>query len=314
MGFLDQAYSLSSRAIIGEFYDRLNQGMNKSWVPRIAREIKSTQGFEVYRWLGASPAMREWIGGRQPRGLRDFGVTIENKVFESTLEISVDDLRRDKSDQIMTRIQEQADRANGHWTKLLSALIAAGETGLSYDGKAFFATDHQSGDSGAQSNLLTVDITTAAAPTASEMQTSILKATQAMLAFLDDEGEPMNEAALEFLVMVPPSYLSAAATALGATIIDQTGSTIQALGSLGGFVYRLAVNPRLTAWTTQFAVFCTDGAVTPLIRQSEQDVKLEALAEGSTEEFMHRRHLYGVTALRNVGFGYWQKAVLVKHA
>ena len=304
--------ALSSRAIIGEFYDRLNQGLGKIWVPKVSREIKSNQETENYKWLGSTPAMREWIGGRQPRGLRDFGVSITNRPYESTLEISVDDLRRDKTDQIMTRIQEQADRANAHWARLLSLLIDAGETGLCYDGKTFFATDHVSGDSGPQSNALSINIVTPPAPTASEVQDSILEATQGLLAYKDDGGEPMNETALEFMVMVPPSYLKAVATALGATVIEQTGNAILALGGLGGFVYRLAVNVRLN-WTTQFVVFCTDGVVTPLIRQIEQDVKMDAMAEGSSEEFMNRRHLYGITTLRNVGYGYWQKACLVKH-
>ena len=212
--------ALSSRAIIGEFYDRLNQGLGKIWVPKVSREIKSNQETENYKWLGSTPAMREWIGGRQPRGLRDFGVSITNRPYESTLEISVDDLRRDKTDQIMTRIQEQADRANAHWARLLSLLIDAGETGLCYDGKTFFATDHVSGDSGPQSNALSINIVTPAAPTASELQDSILEATQALLAYKDDEGEPMNETALEFMVMVPPSQPSMINTARG-PVVDQ---------------------------------------------------------------------------------------------
>ncbi|MBI5872985.1 MAG: Mu-like prophage major head subunit gpT family protein, partial [Candidatus Omnitrophica bacterium] len=34
-----------------------------------------------------------------------------------------------------------------------------------------------------------------------------------------------------------------------------------------------------------------------------------AIAEGSEEEFKNNRHLYGVKASRNVGYGYWQQAV-----
>lgn len=306
------ALSLSSRAIIGEFYARLDQDLGNTWIPGVAREFSSNQESETYKWLGMAPAMREWIGGRQPRGFRANGITITNKLYEATLEVMLDEIRRDKTGQVMARVQELAERTNAHWASLLSALIIAGETTVCYDGQLFFDTDHSEGDSGTQSNDITNDITITTAPAVAEMQTSILLATQAMLGFKDDTGEPMNENAKEFLVMIPVPYLTAAAGALGATVISQTSNTIMALGSLGGFVYRLAVNPRLT-WTTKFALFRTDGPVSALIRQSEEAVTVSALAEGSEEEFKNNRHLYGVKALRNVGYGYWQKACLVTH-
>lgn len=306
------ARSLSSRAIIGEFYARLDQDLGNTWIPGVSREFMSNQESETYKWLGMAPAMREWIGGRQPRGFRANGITIENKRYEATLEVSMDEIRRDKTGQVMARVQELAARTNAHWASLLTALIIAGESTACYDGQYFFDTDHAEGDSGSQSNDISNDITTTTAPTASEMQSSILLATQAILGFKDDVGEPMNESAREFLVMIPVSYLAATAAALGATVINQTSNNIMALGSLGGFAYRMAVNPRLS-WTTKFALFRTDGPVSALIRQSEEGVTVDALAEGSEEEFKNDRHLYGVKARRNVGYGYWQKACLVTH-
>lgn len=306
------ASSLSSRAIIGEFYKTLEQDLGGSWVGGVSRLFNSDQESETYKWLGMAPSMREWIGGRNARGFRENGITIANKKFEATLEVLVDEIRRDKTGQVMTRVRELAERANSHWASLLSTLIIAGETAVCYDGQYFFDTDHSEGDSGSQSNDITNDITTTTAPTAGEMQTSILLATQAILGFKDDQGEPMNENAREFAVMVPVPYLAAASAALGATVISQTSNNIMALGSLGGFKYNLAVNPRLT-WTTKFAVFRTDGAVSALIRQEEEAIKVNAIAEGSEEEFKNDRHLYGVKASRNVGYGYWQKACLVTH-
>jgi len=306
------ARSLSSRAIIGEFYARLDQDLGNTWIPGVSREFSSNQESETYKWLGMAPAMREWVGGRQPRGFRASGITIENKRYEATLEVSMDEIRRDKTGQVMARVQELAERTNGHWASLLTALIVAGESAACYDGQYFFDTDHAEGDSGTQSNDITNDITTTTAPTASEMQSSILLATQAILGFKDDVGEPMNENAREFLVMIPVPYLSATAMALGATVISQSSNNIMALGSLGGFVYRMAANPRLS-WTTKFALFRSDGPVSALIRQTEEGVTVDALAEGSEEEFKNDRHLYGVKARRNVGYGYWQKACLVTH-
>lgn len=306
------ASSLSSRAIIGEFYKTLEQDLGNSWVNGVSRLFNSDQESETYKWLGMAPAMREWIGGRQPKGFRANGVTISNLKFEATLEVLLEEMERDKTGQVMTRVRELAERANSHWASLLSTLIINGESTACYDGQYFFDTDHSEGDSGSQSNDITNDITTTTAPTADEMQSSILLATQAILGFKDDQGEPMNDGARQFLVMIPVPYLKAAAGALGATVVNQSSNLVQAVGSVGGFSYQLAVNPRLT-WTTKLAVFRTDGAVAPFIRQEEQPIKMTMLGDGSDEEFKNERHLYGVKARRNVGYGYWQKGCLVTH-
>lgn len=304
----------TSRAIIGAFYLQLQQDAGASWLERVSSLFQSDQESETYAWLGLSPALREWIGGRQAKGLREQGLVIRNKKFESTLEIPVDWMRRDKTGQIRIRIAEQAERANGHWAKLLAALIDNGGVGLCYDGQYFYDTDHSEGDSGVQSNLLSHDIVTTTAPTTVEMSTSILNATQALMAIKDDQGEPMNENARRFLVMVPLAFMAPAAAALGSTIIADTVSrtnTLLTLGSLGGFQYDLAVVPRLS-WTTKWALFRADGAARALIRQEELPIQMTAQAEGSQVEFEHDAHRYGIKASRAVGYGYWQHAAQVQ--
>jgi phage major head subunit gpT-like protein len=307
------ASGLSSRAIIGEFYNRLEQNTGALWVPGVSAMFESNQESETYKWLGMAPAMREWVGGRVAKGFRENGVTVANKTFEATMEVLVDEMRRDKTGQIMTRVRELADRVNAHWAKLLSTLIIAAEAGVCYDGQYFFDTDHSEGDSGTQDNDIANNITTTTAPTASEMESSILLATQAILGFKDDQGEPMNEDAKSFLVMVPVSYMSAAAAALkNPVIVDGSGARTNTIVNLGGFAYELAVNPRLS-WTTKFAVFRTDGQTKPFIRQEEEGLQVDAIAEGSELEFKENKHHYGVKAVRNVGYGYWQHACLVTH-
>jgi phage major head subunit gpT-like protein len=309
------AASLGSRAIIGEFYSRLEQDLGNSWVPLVSNRFDSDQASEVYKWLGQSPQMREWIGERLAKGLRENGFTIINKTFEATLEVLVDEIRRDKTGQVMVRVQELAERANGHDAKLLSTLIENGAAALCYDGQFFFDTDHLEGDSGTQSNSIQSDITTTTAPTAGEMQTAILLATQQLMGLKDDQGEPFNENARRFLVMVPITFMGAAAAALGATVVVENATAVasnrlMALGSLGGFSYQLAINPRLT-WTTKLAVFRADSPTLGLIRQEEEPISVSALAEGSEEEFKNNRHLYGVKAIKNAGYGMWQRACLV---
>ena len=50
---------LSSRAIIGEFYKRLNENSGLEWITAISNYFTSDQDTEEYAWIGQSPVMRE---------------------------------------------------------------------------------------------------------------------------------------------------------------------------------------------------------------------------------------------------------------
>jgi len=302
--------TLSSRAIIGMFYRRLEQA-GITWVDALSMLFNSDQDGEDYKWIGQSPAMRQWVGGRNAKGFIDNGIRIENLHFEATIEILLKDLRRDKTPQIRARIGDLAGRTNSHWASLLSTLILNGGSTVCYDGQFFFDTDHEEGESGVQSNKISVDISTLpaqvhgviTAPSPEEFQQAILKGVSQIMSLKDDVGEPMNETAEEFTVMVPTSLAHVGMNAL--TMPRSTGVGEQKPLNLN---ISLAQNPRLNSWTDQFALFRTDGDVSPFIRQQETPVELKAKAEGSEFEFDNDAHQYGVDTWRNVGLGYWQHA------
>lgn len=307
------AAGLGSRSIIGEFYHRLSQLTGMSWISMISMLFKSDQESETYKWLGMVPQMREWVGGRNAKGFRENGITIFNKKYESTLEVQVDDKRRDKTGQIMLRVSEQARRALAHWASLLSTLLIAGTSGTCYDGQYFFDSDHSEGDSGTLLNLLTatqvpkLNVTTTTAPTVAEMVDAILGVIGYMMAYKDDQGEPLNEDAREFLVMVGTPQLWAPLMGALGQLVLASGET-NVLGTLDGFKIRGEFNPRFSALTTNMMVFRTDSDVKALIRQEEEPIKMSAIAEGSELEFNDDVHHYGIKAMRNVGYGYWQMA------
>lgn len=312
------AVSLGSRAIIGEFYKTLEQDLGNSWIPSISNYFTSDQESETYKWLGMVPQMREWIGGRNAKGFRDNGITIENKHFEATLEVLVRELRRDKTGQILVRVRELAQRANAHWAKLLSSLILNAANSVCYDGQYFFDTDHAEGDSGTQSNSISVDISalpgavhgSITAPSVEEMQGSIMSAIQAIYGFKDDQGEPLNENARNFLVMVPPSLWQPAMSAIYTPLAGALQTSMDQI-RMGGLTIVPVVNARLSTWISNIAVFRTDSEVKPFIRQEEESIQMKAIAEGSELEFKEDKHQYGLDSWRNVGYGIWQNACLV---
>ena len=302
------AGSLSSRAIIGSFYNRLAADPGMAWINDTSMLFDSNQESETYKWLGMAPAMREWIGGRNAKGFRDNGLTIVNKTFEATMEVLVDEIRRDKTGQVMLRVAELAARTNSHWASLLSTLIMAGEAApLCYDGQFFFDTDHAEGDSGTQDNDLTGAAATTTQPTAAEAEAAIMACVSAILGYKDDQGEPMNENAASFRIMIPVVYLGPFAAVMGNDYIAAGQSNT--IKNLDGFKFSLSVNPRLSSGA-KFYVFRADGQTKPFIRQEEEGVTVSAIAEGSELEFRENKHNYGVKAIRNVGFGYWQHACL----
>lgn len=315
---MDQSI-LSSRAVIGMYYARLETNPGLVWVDGVSNLFGSDQASETYPFLGQSPAMREWLGGRQAKGLSGNSVTLANKHYEATLEISVRDARRDKTGQIQARVEEFADRSITHWASLLSTLIANGASTVCYDGQYYFDTDHSEGSSGSQSNSIQVDISglpvtvhgaAATAPSMEEFQQSILAGISKMLSFVDNQGEPMNENARSFLAMVPSGlYLVAVAAVSGLTTAALQNNLNPNL--IAGLNINVQMNPRLT-WTDQFALFRTDSPIKGLIRQSETDVELKAKAEGSEFEFDNNAWQFGIDSWRTVGYGYWQRACLVK--
>ena len=314
---MDQSL-LSSRAIIGMYYARLEANPGMAWIDNVANLFGSDQASETYNFLGQTPAMREWIGGRQAKGFSGQGITIVNAHYEATLEIQKKDARRDKTGQIEARVGEFVDRGQTHWASLLSTLLLNGASSLCYDGQYFFDTDHSEGDSGSQSNAITVDISalpatvhgTVTAPSVEEMQQTILKGIAQILGFKDDRGEPMNENASRFMVTVPVSlYLTAVAAVSTLTTANLAPNLNPNL--VAGLSVDVQMNPRLT-WTDTIAVFRTDSPIKAFIRQTEQEVELKVKAEGSEFEFDNDAWQFGIDAWRGVGYGYWQRACQVQ--
>jgi phage major head subunit gpT-like protein len=305
---------ITSRAVIGMYYEALQADSGAAWIDAVSNYFTSDQSSEEYYWIGMPPALREWIGGRNAKGFTENGIEISNKHFEATIEILLRDLRRDKSGQLRVRMNELAERGNTHFAKLLSTLIVNGPSALCYDGQYFFDTDHSEGNSGSQSNKINVDISglpvqvhgSVTAPSPEEAQQAVLASISQMFGFVDDQGEPLNETAKSFLVMVPVGLSESFRAGLSMSRIGNAASA-----AIEDWNITLGVNPRLTAagWTDKFVTFRTDGSVKPLIRQEETEPSIKMKDEDSEFAFDNDAIQVGIDTWRNVGYGRWQGAV-----
>ena len=302
-----QFEKITERGVRRMISHRLETG-SQSWVPPLTMRVGSDQGIEDYGWLGNAPAMRKFVAGRQIEELNEYSFQIKNEDYENGIRIKSKDMRRDKLGVIQSRVNQLADRALDHPAGLLSTLIQNGESTTCYDGQFFFDTDHPF-DGGAQSNDITFNVVTPADPTSDEMAPAIVRAIQTIMGLKDDRGEPMNQSATEFMVMVPTTMMGATLQAIRA-LLGSGGATavLEALRPFFNIVP--AVNPRLT-WTDKFGVFRVDEDAKPFILQEEMPPEPYSLGEGSEFETLNKEQLYGVDWAGNVGFGHYQMGCLV---
>lgn len=303
-----------SRQILATYYASLEAYTRGGWEEALSWYNPTSQEKEEYKFLGMTPRMREWFGGRESKGLRAEGLEIKNRKFEATLRFDVDEIRRAAnskggSAQINQRIAELAEDSANHWNELLSSLIVT--PGTCYDGQAFYSASHSEGDSGTQKNLLVagdvpaLDVTATTAVTEAEMKNIIIGLIQHMFTFKDDQGRPLNVQAKNFILMVPPAMWGAAHAATSLDIILEGGQARQNLvRKIDGISVVPVVNPLLTTGTELY-LFRSDGSRKPFVRQDE----LFETAFDDTRLFSDDAIYFGLKALRNVGPYYWQQAI-----
>jgi len=294
---------LLTQGLRSEFFDRFQA--TPTYFEDLSTRIVSQSESETYRWLGSLPRMREWGTGRLARGLRTESYSVENLKYEATLEVDRDEIADDKTGQIRVRIAQLAERAASHKDFLISQLLINGESAGfdSYDGVSFFNDAHVSGASGTQDNLLQHEAADPDDPTTEEFKAALKSAIATMMAFKDDQGDPMSLAANALTCVVPTTMYLTALEAVNATLI---GSTTNVLAGAA----RVIAFPWLTD-ASKWYLLKTDGVVRPFIFQDREPVEFTALTEDSDEGFRREKFLYGVRARYRLTYGYWQFAIRV---
>jgi len=293
---------LLTKGLRSEFFDRF-EGTTTHFQD-LATRIQSNSDSETYKWLGSLPTMREWGTGRKAQGIFEESYDVKNNKYELTIEVDRDEIADDQTGQIRLRIGELATRAAFHKDSLIGSLLKSGETAgfNSYDGVTFFNAAHLSGDSDTQDNTLAPAAAVANTPTTAEFRTAIGDAIARMLAFVDDQGEPMNLSADGLVAVVPPSMLVTALESLNTTLVNSTSNVLQGAARVIAF-------PHLTAATT-FYLLKTEGVgVRPFVFQDREPIEFNELEAKSETGFMREVYMYGVRARYNMTYGYWQHAI-----
>jgi hypothetical protein len=298
------------------FYTEYATTPEDDWLSNVASTYKSNQDTETYAITGANSRMGEIKGGSEGDEYNVYDISVPNKHYGNHLIIPEKDMIRDKTGQIMDRVGEKAEDALSFDQYQISQLILAGESSLAYDSQYFYDTDHESGSSGVQSNIVTVDISTLpavvhgipSAPSPEEIQQVVAKGVAQMVSFKNDKGSQENRNIQEIIVMLPFGLWNVMFNA--SAMPNQAGVSAQPVVNMGDFRIRYILNFDLAAWTDQFSIFRADGRAKSFIVQEETPMRMQ-LEHTPTSENGYRFR-WGIDSWRGYGYGRWERSVLCK--
>jgi len=289
-----------------EFAQAYKTELDNSVADKIATIINTTLPVQKYTWLGTVPPMREFIDERQPSGLSAYTVSIEDKVFESSLAVDRRAIEDDQLDLIHLRIRDLALRVSAHRHQIVVQALSSGFTGTGYDGATFFSTSHATVQGGTYSNRTTSALGASA----------LTDAVNSMMMVPDDQGTPLG--VVPDTLVVGPKLQWTALELVESPVVVYKGN---ASDTASPTPYKNAMQGRLNVVVSPFLSGASDDywflldtkrPIRGIILQQRSDVPVEfAALEGSNSgeaAFMRDRYFYGVRGRYNVGYGLWQTA------
>lgn len=258
----------------------------RSYADSLAMRVESVTRQEEYRWLGALPGLREWLGERAVKDLAQDGFVIKNRDFEATVAVSRNDIEDDNLSLYKPLFAQLGELARQHPDQMLFELLAGGFTTACHDGQFFFDTGHPSGAQAAWGNKSTDALSAASYETA----------RHAMMSLVNDEGRPMR--LMPSSLIVPPQLEKTALDILRADRSANGASNVWANSA------DIIVAPELAANPTYWFLADLRRAVKPFILQMRQAPRFTAMDNPEDENvFMRKEYLYGVDYRGAAGYG-----------
>lgn len=287
--------------ITSEVLQGLNTNINVTWQKRfknaanadvwkkIAMQINSKNASEKYAFLGAVPGLREFKDERVPGSLSGYNYEIDNKKFESTIDVDRDLIEDDRTGQIMLWVNGLATKAAQAYTKLISQTFVLGFSTPIYDGQNFYSASHELG-----SNYL---------GTAKDLNGTNADAAELLLAGqADNNGDPLGYRGTHLIV---GPYNRAAANALVNTQYLSGGATNPYYKR-----YEIVELPYMSVTDKQWAIADLTQGIMPFILQIRVAITLVSKTDlNSDRAFDKDIFTWGTRARHNAGFGNHQLTV-----
>lgn len=285
---------------IKQVFDDAFKAAESSW-HMVAMEVPSNGASNTYAWIEKFPKLRKWIGEKTVKQLKGHAYTIQNDDFEATVEIDRNDIEDDNLGIYKPQAQMAGESSKQWADDLVFSTLTQGFSETCYDGKTFYATNHEVGDGKSKKSVsnrlaapLSIDslaLAKAGYGTARTMLRSVK----------DDEGRPLN---LKASLLVVPPALEDVANAL---------MTVDRLEDGKPNPYKGTATVLVCGWLdtdTEWHLLDTSKAVKPIIFQPrKKPVFVQQTDTSSDAVFMRKKFKFGAEARGAAGFGLWQMAV-----
>ena len=265
----------------------------------------STTKNALYHFVDQLPSLRKWVGSRQKvnAALRDY--TLKNEPYEQTVTVDKFDVADDIHNAYAGLFVAQGQAAARWPDEVMTAVVAAGNSTVCYDGQYFFDTDHpinmDDAGSSTYSNLLTSSSYDLSLDPLGVWQ----RASEKMAGFVGAGGAPLGLVA--DTLMVPPNLRRYAVQAAKAEIVPQTftstGTATQTNASAASVSniyvgdFKVIVNPYMSQTAPYGVVMCTNRGINPFIWQLRQAPLFIPQTDPSlSAPFYDKEFVYGVEA------------------
>lgn len=108
----------------------------------VATEVPSSGAANYYGWMKNLPMIKQWVGDRQLASLGKHGYSVENKTWESSIEISRDEVDDDQVGIYSVIARDYGEQVAYFPDTLVYKLLSEGFTTLCFDGQNYFDSDH----------------------------------------------------------------------------------------------------------------------------------------------------------------------------
>lgn len=269
------------------------------WHTTITSIVASAGKSTKYPMMGMLTGLREWSGERVFEQFSSYAYALENKTYEKSVGINVDDLEDLQIDHYPSIAAAIAEQVRNWPKKLIFSSLINGGSQLCWDGQFFFDTDHPvdlyDASLGTYSNNFTSRPLTDA-----NLQLTV--AGMATIAFKDGEVSSFGESG-NLVLVVPPQLedtarkiVNAELTANGGTNTMKGIADILKINRIGN----VAAGGSATTW------YLADvgQAMKPLLFQQRLAPTLTSMM-GATDPnvFYKNQYEWGVKARGAAGYG-----------
>lgn len=253
---------------------------------RAALRIPSNGAYEKLGWIGAMPAVQQWLGTRNAEEFESYDYTVKNLDWSVAVPINENDINDDQTGSLTMIPEMLAQRIMVHPEKLMIDLLINGDSDTAYDGVAFFSD---------VSAPRTIDnLLAGTGVTLAQLEADLNSALVAMAKFTDDQGEILN---IKGDLIVCPVALQRKFQRL---VRSQTDPTSSVEGTFNPYNdIDVIGDPRLDADdANDWYLLATSEIIKPLIYQSRK------MADTTMEKTNHSKNwVFGADYRGNGAYG-----------